>query len=783
MESGVPVQKRQKNSRVLQCGKCDYSCFNSSSLTYHRQAKHSNLRCICRQCDKEFKTNLDLVAHNRKLHKVGYFCFLCSFSSDAMKLMIKHRGKVHAESKNPEQVDTNSFKSEKESLNPTEIKDEQEKENLDSTDMKDEKENLNHAELTDEQENHTEIKDEKEMIKSEAPYPKKTRAWDKTDKERKKQLWAEYYPKHKDKIKERNILRHKRKREECKKLKEKSEGGPSKTLGVREDFAKVKKELEVGQTVKTESNGFLQGLQVQNGVKLKSRLRQGVKIDPDLFIATSKAHPPHSFVLDGRKKPVLEIDSHTLRFCKFWSNERFERFAYFYCVGKVRVKCRVSAKAFCVSKERSEQEKTENTICIDGQTIELYLVTLSGQHVENCQYKRERIQREVKGGHHCCEICDYQTVRFYDLLDHREMQHKAVEHACPQCDVKSNTTKSMRSHMKNYHNGKYLSCPDCNYITKKLAHLTVHKESIHEGRRHTCDICGMQMTQKSHIRKHKESVHEGVRYKCDQCEYTASQRGHLRTHKSVIHLGVIFNCGLCEYQSSYKSDLNRHRKKDHPSATTFEDLRRVKQRKTGSDIKKVSKMTEKEKKRQLWAAYYPRKRERILRRIKLRNKRKSLAKMQEVCEKMRVKMEAAISNKIENCNETNVDQFADDDKMAGGDEYQKAFEPLTNVFIEVNVKGAEASESVVAVFLEEPKKEEVVKEEQDEDETQANPGSYGEESYQASDSTLPKANISKAPLVQENVKNEIDASSLIRGSKEWEDQIVKNVTVTIASMF
>ena len=61
-----------------------------------------------------------------------------------MKLMIKHRGKVHAESKNPEQVDTNSFKGEKESLNPTEIKDEQEKENLDSTDMKDEKENLNH---------------------------------------------------------------------------------------------------------------------------------------------------------------------------------------------------------------------------------------------------------------------------------------------------------------------------------------------------------------------------------------------------------------------------------------------------------------------------------------------------------------------------------------------------------------------------------------------------------------------------------------------------------------
>ena len=196
-------------------------------------------------------------------------------------------------------------------------------------------------------------------------------------------------------------------------------------------------------------------------------------------------------------------------------------------------------------------------------------------------------------------------------------------------------------------------------------------------------------------------------------------------------------------------------------------------------------MTEKEKKKQLWAAYYPRKRDKILRRIKLRNKRKSLAKMQDVCEKMRVKMEAAISNKIESYNEANGDQFADDDKIAGGDEYPKAFEPLTNVFIEVDLKGVEASEPVVAVFLEEAKKEELMKEEQheDEDESQANPRTYGEESYQTTDSTLPKANISKASPVQKNVQNEIDALSLIRGSKEWEDKIVKNVTGAIASMF
>ena len=104
----------------------------------------------------------------------------------------------------------------------------------------------------------------------------------------------------------------------------------------------VKGELE-GHEVKTESNGFLQ---VQNGVKLKSRL----KMDPEMFIAASKAHPA---LLDGRKKPVLEISSHTCRFCKFWTNERSGRFAYFYCVGKVRVKCRVSAKAFCVNKEEA----------------------------------------------------------------------------------------------------------------------------------------------------------------------------------------------------------------------------------------------------------------------------------------------------------------------------------------------------------------------------------------------------------------------------------------------
>ena len=92
-----------------------------------------------------------------------------------MKLMIRHRGKVHPKSKNPEQADTNCLQLEKENPNPTEIK------------------------------------DEKEMIKSEAPDQKNVS--DKKEKEGKKQLWAEYYPKHKEKIKERNILRQKRKRQ------------------------------------------------------------------------------------------------------------------------------------------------------------------------------------------------------------------------------------------------------------------------------------------------------------------------------------------------------------------------------------------------------------------------------------------------------------------------------------------------------------------------------------------------------------------------------------------
>ena len=115
----------------------------------------------------------------------------------------------------------------------------------------------------------------------------------------------------------------------------------------------VKEELE-GHEVKTESNGFLQVGKVKSGVKLKSRL----KMDPEMFIAASKAHPA---LLDGRKKPVLEIASHTWRFCKFWTNERSGRFAYFYCVGKVRVKCRVSAKAFCVNKEEASFEKNRKT--------------------------------------------------------------------------------------------------------------------------------------------------------------------------------------------------------------------------------------------------------------------------------------------------------------------------------------------------------------------------------------------------------------------------------------
>ena len=136
----------------------------------------------------------------------------------------------------------------------------------------------------------------------------------------------------------------------------------------------------------------------------------------------------------------------------------------------------------------------------NGQTIELFLVSLSGQHVENCQIQKEQIKGRSKGGRYSCELCDYRTVRFYDLLDHNENQHKAVNYACPQFDVKTSTRKSMMSQMKSCHTAEFLSCPDCSYVTKKVAHLTVHRESIHEGRRHACDLFSLQVTQKSHLK-------------------------------------------------------------------------------------------------------------------------------------------------------------------------------------------------------------------------------------------------------------------------------------------
>ena len=51
--------------------------------------------------------------------------------------------------------------------------------------------------------------------------------------------------------------------------------------------------------------GFPLGLQVQNVMKLKQHLPHGVKIDPKDIVAGSKAHPSHSFGIDGRRKPEL----------------------------------------------------------------------------------------------------------------------------------------------------------------------------------------------------------------------------------------------------------------------------------------------------------------------------------------------------------------------------------------------------------------------------------------------------------------------------------------------
>ena len=62
-----------------------------------------------------------------------------------------------------------------------------------------------------------------------------------------------------------------------------------------------------------------------------------------MYEAASRSHPSHQFVSEPglSMHTLLNIEGRPLKFCKFFSNEREEQMAYFYCAARTRWKLQI----------------------------------------------------------------------------------------------------------------------------------------------------------------------------------------------------------------------------------------------------------------------------------------------------------------------------------------------------------------------------------------------------------------------------------------------------------
>ena len=96
-------------------------------------------------------------------------------------------------------------------------------------------------------------------------------------------------------------------------------------------------------------------------------------------------------------------------------------------------------------------------------------------HVEKHKEPRESYN------YFCCKTCDFKHVSRKYLMSHcRAQKHKIEMMKCDICDFKSARYWDVVTHIKLNHRGFKYSCEKCYFKTTHTASLKRHIESIHE---------------------------------------------------------------------------------------------------------------------------------------------------------------------------------------------------------------------------------------------------------------------------------------------------------------
>ena len=129
---------------------------------------------------------------------------------------------------------------------------------------------------------------------------------------------------------------------------------------------------------------------------------------------------------------------------------------------------------------------------------------------------------------------------------------------CKECGKKFFSTKDRNKHMREEQHG--WSCEICGKICVSLAQLEKHRE-VHEEKKE-CPQCGVKVR---NLQVHIDRIHTvDKRFKCPHCEKGFLYQEELNDHIDCVHLNARrYQCRYCDFKFNDPSNRHHHEKKKH----------------------------------------------------------------------------------------------------------------------------------------------------------------------------------------------------------------------------
>ena len=137
-----------------------------------------------------------------------------------------------------------------------------------------------------------------------------------------------------------------------------------------------------------------------------------------------------------------------------------------------------------------------------------------------------------------CDLCEKDFARRPALYLHKQKVHKGVDKSeqCSICDKKLSSKSKLKRHISDIHlKLKPFECPTCEYKATAKEMLNNHIKAIHEGVKFKCSYCDYKTSFKSNVGKHEESAHSGKQFQCEFCSYSTTHRQTLANHRKAKH--------------------------------------------------------------------------------------------------------------------------------------------------------------------------------------------------------------------------------------------------------